>query len=192
MGKVWYCLLICVLIVSCSTKKEIIYDGPNADLSEERLLDTLVVTPENIETTDQTSKTFRSSATLVYDILHTKLDLKFDWSKSHVLGKAALTITPYFKPLDSLVLDAVGFDIHYVRLANTQKDLIYKYDGTRLTVLLDKRYQRKENFILDISYTAKPDENLTSGSEAITSDKGLFFIDPLGMDPDLPTQIWTQ
>lgn len=192
IGKVCFGMLICVFLGSCSTKKEVIYEGASDDLSEERLLDTLVVTPEDIETTDQTSKTFRSSATLVYDILHTKLDLKFDWSKSHVLGKAALTITPYFKPLDSLVLDAVGFDIHHVRIANTQKELIYKYDGTKLTVVLDRRYQRKENFILDISYTAKPDENLTSGSEAITSDKGLFFIDPLGIDPDLPTQIWTQ
>ncbi len=58
MGKVGYCLLICVLLVSCSTKKEVIYEGTNDDLSEERLLDTLVVTPDDIETADQTSKTF--------------------------------------------------------------------------------------------------------------------------------------
>lgn len=134
---------------------------------------------------------YQSSATMRYDILHTKLDLRFDWKRSHVLGLATLQIKPYFYNLDSLTLDAVGFDIHHVNLSSG-KPLSYRYDGNNLTIRLDKTYTRKDTFHITIDYTAKPDENPISGSDAITSDKGLFFINPLGKDPDLPTQIWTQ
>jgi aminopeptidase N len=46
---------------------------------------------------------------------------------------------------------------------------------------------------LTISYTAKPDERSTlGGSAAITSDKGLYFINPDGASKTKPQQIWTQ
>jgi aminopeptidase N len=43
-----------------------------------------------------------------------------------------------------------------------------------------------------IGYVAKPDERETGGSAAITSDKGLYFINPKGDDPTKMPQIWTQ
>ena len=187
----WVILLTTFFLLgACSSKKDIIYTAPQGDFQEE-LLDTLVIT-DVAKAADSLPASYRSSATMVYDIIHTKLNLKFDWTKQHVLGQADLTIKPYFKSIHQITLDAVGFDVHKVNLANNGSILAYTYDGARLTVTLDRVYSKDEQFVVHIDYTAKPNENTTTGSEAITSDKGLFFIDPLDLDPEKPTQIWTQ
>ena len=49
-----------------------------------------------------------------------------------------------------------------------------------------------EKYTIIIEYVAKPDERETSGSAAILSDKGLYFINPKGEDPTVMPQIWTQ
>lgn len=186
----WAVVFSIVLIGACGTKKDIIYNGPTTDLQEE-MLDTLVIS-DVANSLDSLPKIFRSSATLTYDILHTKLDLNFDWNNQHVKGKAYLTIAPYFKATNNITLDAVGFDIHKVQMQSENKDLIYDYDGNILNITLDKYYTKHDKLDLYIEYTAKPNENHINASDAITSDKGLFFIDPLEIDPDVPTQIWTQ
>ncbi|MBK9567613.1 MAG: M1 family metallopeptidase [Saprospiraceae bacterium] len=186
---IWH--LAILLLVSCASKKEITYTAPDDGLLQEELLDTLVIT-SGANVIDSLPKEFRATKTMEYDILHTKLDLRFDWAKRHVHGVADLTIKPYFKPINSVILDAVGFDIHSVSNATDGKAYIYQYDGVSLNVDLGKEIKSSEKIQVRIHYTAKPDENIASGSDAITSDKGLFFIDPDDTDPDLPTQIWTQ
>jgi aminopeptidase N len=183
--------LAMLLFVSCAAKKEITYTGQDDDLLQQELLDTLVIT-DTKGIIDSLPKEFRATKTMYYDILHTKLDLRFNWAKRHVLGVADLTIKPYFKPINNIVLDAVGFDIHSVSNATDGKAYIYQYDGVSLNIDLGKEIKSSEKIQVRIHYTAKPDENQASGSDAITSDKGLFFIDPDESDPDLPTQIWTQ
>jgi len=177
-------------IVACGTKKDIVYQ-PSSDYFREEMLDTLVIS-DVANALDSIPAEYNASATLTYDIVHTKLDLKFDWQQQHVLGRADLIIRPYFKSIDELTLDAIGFDIHSISLLPTGTDIKYQYDGSKLNIKLDKTYHREESFELSILYTAKPNENLVTSSEAITSDKGLFFIDPLDQDADLPSQIWTQ
>jgi aminopeptidase N len=91
-------------------------------------------------------------------------------------------------------LDAKGMDIHNVSMAfkESKKNLKYTYDGLLLKIDLNKNYQAKENYIVYIKYTAKPNEYKTKGSTAITDAKGLYFINPLGLEKNKPTQIWTQ
>lgn len=182
---------IIIILGSCASKKEITYIPSDEDMLMEELLDTLVIT-DVAGVADSMPNEFRATKTLTYDILHTKLDLRFDWSKRHVIGVADLSIKPYFRPINNVTLDAVGFDIHAVTNATDGKSYVYQYDGTALNVDLGKELKNPEKVNLRINYTAKPDENPTGGSDAITSDKGLFFIDPDDTDPDLPTQIWTQ
>jgi aminopeptidase N len=178
------------LMLACKTKKEITFTAPEDELMEE-LLDTLVITDADVSL-DELPREYRPSATQVIDILHTRLELSFDWQKKHVLGKAELTLRPYFKPVRTFTLDAVGFDIHSITYQPIGTPAVYTYDGQLITIELDREYNRQEKLTINIQYTAKPDENQISGSAAITENKGLFFIDPSGTDPDLPTQIWTQ
>ncbi len=137
---------------------------------------------------------FNPSRTRKHDLLHTKLRVRFDWQKQYLHGVAELTLKPYFYPQDTLVLDAKGFDVHSVNLMSgfDGSPLKYTYDGTKLAIALGKPYTRNDKYILEIAYTAKPNELATGGSDAITEDKGLYFINPLGEEPGKPRQIWTQ
>jgi aminopeptidase N len=135
---------------------------------------------------------YSPSRTIANDLLHIKLEVSFDWAKQYLNGKATLTLKPYFYPQNTVQLDAKGFDIASVKNAENGQPLQYAYDGKKLSVSLEKSYARDQTYALEIVYTAKPNELPKGGSAAINSDKGLFFINPLGKDSLLPRQIWTQ
>lgn len=140
---------------------------------------------------------YQPTETLYHDLLHTKLKVSFDWKKQYLYGRAELTLTPYFYSQKSLQLDAKGFDIHTVELLRDGIDALpleYAYiDSLVLDIKLDKEYKKGEHYVIYIEYTAKPNEiKAQNESHAITDDKGLYFINPLGEDSTKPRQIWTQ
>lgn len=136
---------------------------------------------------------YNPSHTFEHDLIHTKIDISFDWAKKRANGKAILTLRPWFYPTDKVTLDAKNFDILNVSFENNPQKLNYDYNGENLTIQLGRTYTRTEEFKLAITYVAKPDErDAFGGSEAITSDKGLFFINADGSEGDKPRQIWTQ
>jgi aminopeptidase N len=139
-------------------------------------------------------KNYRATYTTVNDLIHTKLDVKFDYDKSYMYGKAWITLKPHFYATDSVTLDAKGMDIKKVAVMNgsAMKGLKYNYDGMLLKITLDKTYKGSEKYTLYIDYTSKPNEMEMEGSAAISDAKGLYFINPKGEDTDKPTQIWTQ
>ncbi len=139
-------------------------------------------------------KVFRESNPIVNSLVHTKLDVNFDYSKSQLNGKEWLTLKPHFYPTDSVLLDAKGMDIKKVSIMNgaTTKLLKYTYDNMQLNIKLDKTYTRNDKYTLYIEYTAKPNDLKAEGSAAITDAKGLYFINPTSEEKDKPTQIWTQ
>ena len=53
---------------------------------------------------------YQASNTRLNDLIHTKLEVKFDWEKQHLLGKAELIFRPYFYSTKELILDAKGID----------------------------------------------------------------------------------
>lgn len=139
-------------------------------------------------------KEYRSFSTKVNDLVHTKLDAKFDYSKSYLNGKVWITLKPHFYGTDSLQLDAKGMTIHKVAVTKAGKNipLKYEYDNYFLNIQLDKTYKKGEAYVVYIEYTAKPDEFKSKGSAAISDAKGLYFVNPKGEDKKKPTQIWTQ
>jgi aminopeptidase N len=137
---------------------------------------------------------YQPAATQLNDLVDTKLDVRFDYAHQYLLGTATLTAHAHFYPQSTLLLNAKGFDIKSVQLlgAKQPKTLAYKYDGRQLAITLDHTYPRGQNYQVRIGYVAKPNELPAGGSAAITSDKGLYFINPLGKEPGKPRQIWTQ
>jgi aminopeptidase N len=59
---------------------------------------------------------YRGFATKVNDLVNTKLDVRFDFEKAHLLGKAWITLRPHFYSTDSLQLDAKGMNINTVAI----------------------------------------------------------------------------
>lgn len=137
---------------------------------------------------------YRVTAPKINDLIHTRLDVSFDYAKRYLYGKEWVTLKPHFYPTDSLTLDAQGMDIKTVALVGAKGNtpLKYSYDENKLRITLNKKYTNAEKFTVYIAYTAKPDELKVKGSAAITDAKGLYFINPDGTDKNKPTQIWTQ
>lgn len=154
-----------------------------------------VVTLDTIEVEDVSPRQpYKPSVKRVVDLYHTKLEVKFDWEKQYLCGKANLFFKPYFYDVQSFQIDAKGFDVNEVSLVRSDQniELPFDYDGFHITAQLPETYTRNDSFELFIEYTAKPNELEIEGSSAITDAKGLYFINPLGKDTTKPMQIWTQ
>lgn len=187
-------LVFALVLLSCSTSKK----ATQAIIPDEIVnLDNLEVVPEDQEeavaaedSTIEPLPEYKPSYSREIDLLHTKLEVSFDWAKEQVLGKAALVFKPYGYDINRFRLDAKNFIINSVKIGNT--NLTYNYDDTNLYINLDKTYTPNDEVTIVIDYIARPSEFPAGSSAAITSEKGLFFIDPKNEDPDKPTQIWTQ
>lgn len=165
---------------------------PGDEPVEYNLMDEAVVEPR-AEPRPDTLAPYNPSHTFENDLIHTKIEISFDWSKSRANGKATLTLRPWFYPTDKLTLDAKNFDIRSVTFEGKPDQLKYDYNNEQLVVHLGKTLTRADEYKVVIAYTAKPEEReKVGGSAAITSDKGLYFINADGSDATKPRQIWTQ
>ena len=117
---------------------------------------------------------YNPSNTILTDLIHTKLEVSFNWSESQLNGKATITAHPHFYESNELILDAKGMD------------------ALKLKIDLGRVYKNTEQYTLSIEYVSKPDELEMGGSYAIAGDKGLYFINPKGEDKNKMPQIWTQ
>lgn len=151
---------------------------------------------ENKTTDSSWKKSPRYTPDRINNLVHTKLDVKFDYNNSYLIGKAWVTLTPHFDATNTLTLDAKGMEIKKLALVvanNAIKDLQYNYNKEQLTVQLDKVYKKGQKYTIYVDYVAKPDEyEKQSGRDPMLGIKGLFFINPKGEDKNKPIQIWTQ
>lgn len=138
---------------------------------------------------------YRPTPEKKFALLHTRLEVSFDFDKQRMPGKAWLTLQPHFYASSQLELDAKGMLIHQVALQKGNQLLPLRYDyadSMVLRIALDRVYHRHEKLTVYIDYTARPNELKVKGSAAITDAKGLYFINPDGKDSSKPVQIWTQ
>lgn len=140
-------------------------------------------------------KEYRETPTLINNLVHTKLEIRPDFSKSYLYGKTWITLKPHFYSTDSLTLDAKGMELKKVALVKgtQQMPLKYDYDDWQLCIKLDKKYKASEKYVVYIEYVAKPDEfEEKYAIDQMLGIKGMYFINPKGEEKDKPTQIWTQ
>ena len=134
---------------------------------------------------------YNPANTILTDLVHTKLEVSFNWNESQLNGKATITAKPHFYESDKLILDAKGMDVLKVQMNGA--DLNYTYnDALKLNIDLGRTYKSTEQYTISIEYVSKPDELEMGGSSAITGDKGLYFINPKGEEKNKMPQIWTQ
>ncbi len=133
-------------------------------------------------------KIYRGSYPRINDLVHTKLNVRFNYDKAQMNGEAWITLKPHFYSTDSLSLDAKQMEIDRVALVkgNSLTDLKYDYDGWHLRIKLSRFYNSSEQYTIYIKYISKP------GEAKLPADRrGLYFINPKGDQKDKPTQIWT-
>src|SRR5450759_1674037 len=87
-------------------------------------------------------KIYRATATKINDLISTRLDVKFDYNKAWMYGKAWIKLHPHFYPTDSLNLDTKGMTINEVSIIKGSKKLPlkYSYDSSNLFITLDRTY----------------------------------------------------
>ena len=135
------------------------------------------------------AKVYHASYTQQIDILHTDLDVSFNWDSAFVYGEAKITAQPYFYATDSIVLDAKGFKIHQIQqqINSNWQEAIFTYQDNKISIRLDRTYQANQHFIVKIKYTAAPRKLKVGRDIFSTDDRGLYFIQTKGRK-----QIWTQ
>ncbi|HXH99680.1 MAG TPA: M1 family metallopeptidase [Sphingobacteriaceae bacterium] len=163
-------------LLSCSTLQKVNLDP--------------VVVKENA----RGSHVFQASYPKITDLIHTKLDVRFNWDSAYVIGKASITAKPYFYSSDNIVLNANGFRINKVGLLKNEDitPLKYTYNGKLINIQLDKTYTKDQSYTLYIDYVAMPNKLKVGEDIASASDRGLYFINRNSKDKDKPRQIWTQ
>jgi len=158
---------------------------------------------------------YRGSAAITTDLIHSELEVRFDWEKCELIGEASLQLKPHFYPTAKLFLHARGMEIKsvdvYEEASVTEKEQVgknvkekvvevwnaflassFKYENDSLKINLGRTFTRKENYFVVVKYIAKPNGLKAGGSNAITDDKGLYFINPTGENTLKMPQIWTQ
>jgi len=157
---------------------------------------------------------YKESNPRTNDILHTKLEVSFDWKNATMNGRATISIKPYFYSTNVLVLNARGMTINSLSIyqalcdrngtpfpATLNKELSknpklpssYLYENDSIKINLGKTILPNQTYTVLIDYVSKPNElKVQGGSQAIVEDKGLYFINPKGENPYKMPQIWTQ
>jgi aminopeptidase N len=205
---------VTLLTVTCAPKKKSVKTETKSSIEEPAItLDTIDV----LSTQPVVKEIYRASNSKLHDIIHTRLDVSFDWANSRLNGKAQLNLKPHFYPTRTLFLNARGMEIKSVVVSEVaflpvnkkvgnkiidvyaEEKLIpvsnssFKYENDSIKIDLGRIFKGGESYYVTIDYVAKPDElRKQGGSSAISSDKGLYFINPKGENTYKMPQIWTQ
>ena len=73
-------------------------EGADEEMAEMNLLDGVDVRPETLVNLD-TLVPYNPSNTFEHDLIHTKIEISFDWAQKRANGKATLTMRPWFYPM---------------------------------------------------------------------------------------------
>ncbi|WP_209329912.1 M1 family aminopeptidase [Lunatimonas salinarum] len=189
------------LFLSCKTSNGPVSEAGTkvgASSAAETFPSDLVATPAPrplVDKLEEQMQGYRETPERKFDLIHTSLDLSFDYVDRQVNGTALLQVRPYFYQQNELSLDAKDFDIHdsWLILGDDKErtPLNYRYDGKRVDLFLPRTFFSSDTLLIGLRYTAKPEETTQPGGTAVTDTKGLYFINPNGTE-DKPRQIWTQ
>lgn len=136
---------------------------------------------------------YRGSETKLWDLIHTDLNLEFDFLGRRTMGSAEITLKPHFTAQYNLILDAQNMEIKEVISLSPLKITQWAYtDSTHLTLYFQQEAKNTDTLKIKIQYTALPYQKSASGNDAIQGDRGLYFINHDLSNPLIPRQIWSQ
>jgi aminopeptidase N len=159
-----YMAVVAAFFISCSTAKKTTSStdhegGPNEGTE---------TTEASVDSTaEKTLSPYRPSRQRDWDLLHTALDLSFDWEKQNVIGSATLKLTPLFYPQQLLSVDADHFTVKSLYLFGKPYN-DFKTDTDKIVVRLPRPYKKGEEINVTINYVAHPQPSNPDPGGAIT------------------------
>ncbi len=105
---------------------------------------------------------------------HLALDIAVDTAAKAIHATARIDVRRVGPSDDELTLDALGFDVHDLRVDG--KRVAWRYDGRVLNVPIELGREKAQ---VHLRYRATP-------------RRGLYFIEPDEHYPDKPRQVWSQ
>ena len=116
-----------------------------------------------------------------YDVQHYIIRVSFDRKKKQVNGDTTVVLKPVVNNLRKVELDAAALKFTSIVIEPSNARLKYIVKGEKVTVSLDKRYDKDDTISLRFKYTAVP-------------KKGVYFVDEKKIDGKIinSAQIWTQ
>jgi len=160
----------------------------SVDSAQHVTLDTLTVTAP------PGPPAYRATPARIWEIRNTRIALHFDWIRKSADAREWIKLRPFLYTTDTLVLDAKGMRIDSVQLTGKKgnTNLDYTYENDQLKIRFAQAYSHTDSIELYLKYTALPYTAPTGGSNAISEDRGLYFINSDYSIPHKPAQIWTQ
>ncbi|MBL7813050.1 MAG: M1 family metallopeptidase [Bacteroidetes bacterium] len=142
---------------------------------------------------------YRESEEILWTLQHTELSIKPDFLHRSLRGTAILQLSPFGADRDTLLLDAFHFEIHELKqqnlLSSSMQEVDLKYsiaDSQHIQVVFPKPIPKGIQVQIKIEYTVRPYDHDSKGGFAITSDRGMYFINHDLSDGYKPRQMWTQ
>jgi aminopeptidase N len=126
----------------------------------------------------QTTEPFRAAGERPIDVKHIKLELKVDLPRKTVDARASLSVRG-LRPLSSISLDAVDFEVQHVRI-DKGEDARFSHDGKKLVIDLDPAWEPGREATLVIDYRVREPKS------------GLHFFGPTAAEPEVPLTVWSQ
>lgn len=184
-NKSFICILLVAVLNSCSSSKWSRGSSPKNPI----VLDTL-----ELDFRQAPSAPYRIAPDIEIDVIHIELDLNFNWEKEEVLGKANVLLTAFGSTRDTINLDARGFELLSITqlIGDSIYSPVYEYDSKQLSIVPLHPLHPGDTTTFSIGYIARPSMLEIEAGSAITSNQGLYFINPRGNTPNKPQQIWTQ
>ncbi|HAH36255.1 MAG TPA: hypothetical protein DCL81_06925, partial [Algoriphagus sp.] len=93
---------------------------------------------------------YQASATRKVDILHTELDLSFDYQKTAVIGIAKISLTPFAKSQKTVTLDAKDFELGKIsgKTRGQESNLNYRYNQKQVEIHLPEALNPGDTLLL--------------------------------------------
>ncbi|KPQ00372.1 MAG: aminopeptidase PepN [Bacteroidetes bacterium HLUCCA01] len=114
-----------------------------------------------------------------WDLQHQKIWVRFDFPDERVLGYTELLLTSISSSNNALILDAKTMQIESIRDIETSQMLSFTQDSATVHIELPVTYSHSDTLIIGVDYLATP------------PSRGLYFVNPSGLQEDVPTQVWT-
>lgn len=117
-----------------------------------------------------------------FDILHTRLELRFNTDEGEVSGRATITLRPFAAGIHEVELQAAQMSFSAVAIRRGRRfepAPRLKTYADKILITLDRKYEARETLTLRLDYRCRP-------------RTGLHFIRRDEAYPDNPQQIWSQ